>query len=80
MAWAVSEYFSRGGGGRLQYKNAWMCVLGSENVPILKDTLGKKKYTHIEGFRCILHRHIMVRKCIKRKCIIPKGHSQFIIF
>ena len=24
-------------GGGLQYKNAWMCVLGSENVPILKD-------------------------------------------
>ena len=36
-------------GGRLQYTNARMCVLGSENVPILKDTLGKKKKSILNG-------------------------------
>ena len=40
---------SREGGGRLQYKNVWMCVLGSENVPILKNALGKKNIPILEG-------------------------------
>ena len=49
------------------------CVCwGSENLPILKDALGKKT-THIEGFLCILHTILLCD--IKLKCIIPKGHS-----
>ena len=33
---------------------------GSEDVPIMKDAVGKKKLTHIEGIVCILHTHIIV--------------------
>ena len=49
FCWALEGFFPGGGGGgrgKLQYENARMCVCvcwGSENVPILKDALGKKK-------------------------------------
>ena len=49
-----------GGGGHSSIKIPGCVCWGSENVPILKDTLGTKKNTHIEGFLCILHTHIMV--------------------
>ena len=46
-------------GGDSSIKMPGCVCWGSANIPILKDALGKK-HTHIEGFLCILHPHIMV--------------------
>ena len=68
----------QGGGGDSIIKNARMCW-GSENVPILKDALGKKKEIPIlKGSSAYF---IPIIWCnIGLKCIIPKGHLQSIIF
>ena len=49
-----------GAGGDSSIKMLRCVCWGFENVPILKDALGKKKHTNIEGFLGILHTHIMV--------------------
>ena len=54
----VIDAYSRGGDSIIKMPE-YVCW-ESENVPILKDALGKKKHTHIEGFLCILHTHFMV--------------------
>ena len=73
------EENTRGGGGvDLSIKMPGCVCWGSENVPILRDSLGKKKNTHIRGFSA---NFIPILWCnIKLKCINPKGHSQYIIF
>ena len=45
------------GGGDFSIKMPGCVCWGSKTVPILKDALGKKKHTHIEGFLCIIHTH-----------------------
>ena len=44
---SLSEW-AGGGGGGLQYEMPRCVCWGSENVPIMKDVLGKNKHTHIE--------------------------------
>ena len=57
----VNHLVSRGGGGDSNMKCADVCVDDLENVPILKEALGKKKYTHIEGILSTLNTHIVVQ-------------------
>ena len=68
----------QGGGGGLQYENAWMCVLGSENAPIMKDAFGNKDILISKGSSAHL---IPISWCnIKIKGIIHTGYSQSVIF
>ena len=47
-------------GGGLLYEIPRCVCFGSENVPIMKDTFGRIKHTHIEGILCTLYINIMV--------------------
>ena len=71
---------TRGGGGGVDssIKMPGCVCWVSENVPILKDPLGKKNIPILNGSSAYF---IPILWCnIKLKCIIPKGHSQSIIF
>ena len=66
------------GWGGLQYENAWMCVFGSENAPIMKDAFGNKNIPISVGSSA----HLIPISWwnIKIKGIIHKGNLQSLIF
>ena len=69
-----------GGGGDSCIKMPGCVCRGSENVPILKDALGKKKHTHIKGFLCIIHGAILSSNVSFRKVIHnPSSFDYFCI-
>ena len=70
-----------GGGGDSSIKMPGCVCWGSQNVPILKGALGKKKNIDLPILKGSSAYFIPILWCnIKLKYIIPKGHLQSIIF